>query len=1619
MTESFNGEQIELNVFCNTNILGNLQVNSVNQIVNQNKTVNISCSDNLINSDCLKSDQQKLLKKTKQAMEQVFNKIGGQVYLQRTSQLEELEKSSVKNHLTVIVGDSGVGKSSLARDYAEKLILEDLPVLWFNGRSFEKIDFPSFETELQLTHSLETVIESLSNQPATLFLDGLDRLYTSESFQLVSTFLNLFKLNEEQTPWRLLVTCQTQELSRLSDNLIKIGIAKNHWKKFICSPLSINELEPIWQAFPATSRLKYQTHLRDIFGNLKILDLVTIKLSTGENIQVNQWVNESSVAIWFWDENIKQSIAKGNLVKKIADSQAEKLIQSVSSENFNEESEIIESLIKSQICVQTKDDSIIFQHDLYGDWFRFRLIISHENNLINYLRERLKSPMWHRAVRLYGLYLLEHRQDINQWSKILQTLADDNNLLAQDLLLEAPVFASNPLPILESIYHHLIENEGELLKRLLNRFLNSATLPDPYFLEIARSKGYKETEFKATFRYPYCPFWLPMLRFLYKYRQEFIHIAPFEICKIVKLWLEYTSQEPVLRLEMAQIGLMLAENVLLEKNNYNSPFYQHRKDIYRVVLMGARELPEKVSNFALRASERITRRNKINKHEDLKNNSLSQIDSLEFHSASIKFLVSLHIDYLASIILLHLFTRSHSFLVSNQPIPEPWTDGPKRSIDEKFCDVVLETQTILPLIQANPSVAREVILAVLIKARSVHEWDENIISSRELDLKDIHKWNPPLYTLGPFLIFLQTNFDEGLELIARLIDFATERWLYRTEIDAKKYKYREQNANITDQFVAQLVKDSSRFPEPLILIIDNVEHEFIGDSRVYGWSFGRGDIPPYAVIVALMALEQYFYIKIEQKEEIENEVKTVLLRVKSTAFLNVLCNVGKRIPNLFKTSLKSLLSVPEIYYWDRTINIEGRSHLMIDADWKGENFFNLARQFNQLEHRKKDLQELACELFLVDSTIREFFENVRQQWELRLSKNSDYELYDFIRQLILTFNIQNYGILQHSECGEVIVNVEQQKLQEERAKEIQDLEFKIHIFSLPFSCRKRLDDKKPLNSDEIEIFWQQIQQISSITDENYDAKNEGDPNSCFASPSSVASCIAGGIAVLIHFHRSWLSDNPDCEEWCFKYLKNIILNPPEPDSFDTPKATGNFHWDDFVAEALPLIWAEDKNNEEIRCFIALMIFTRHYSAVSILFTRCYELKSVFLEDFTKLRRFLFEWAFIRNRIQNINSLQNNMEQRRIHEKQSNIRVNQFFKRAFHIIVSALNIGKEGLTKKFFDNVVKWKKKRLKAFIEGDMPSKIQSWKSMDYPKLFCEIDKVLPSWTKLYYLDFQLIQAGHNWLPDLDKISDPKERQDIILFWSEALNYVIQRVSVPRQENQWHGNNYYPRDYEQSILKKIAVTIQYMQPDEHPERLWQTIINLPQDAHHWSKVFLEEFHRYGLQQSNIPLAYCSIIRDIFNYVFSIDSNNIRWSYHDEVWETLLGLDPFSIHYWNERHKILVQKMVDLIEYWVLNVPIYDRRIALFAQWLQTSATEAIRLQGIIWIKEITEKEQHQIFKEVSVQNAIASLLDFIWQNNQNELRQNTPSFKGFKYLLHLLTEQQNIIALELTKIISA
>src|SRR5690606_18381657 len=102
------------------------------------------------------------------------------------------------------------------------------------------------------------------------------------------------------------------------------------------------------------------------------------------------------------------------------------------------------------------------------------------------------------------------------------------------------------------------------------------------------------------------------------------------------------------------------------------------------------------------------------------------------------------------------------------------------------------------------------------------------------------------------------------------------------------------------------------------------ELSFVGDAGSFGWSAGitcpqgYSPLPPSAVASALMALEQYFYQRLDGGEDITEDVVMTLARCRSVAPLGVLVDVGKRQMNLFDGPLRALLSAPEIYAWDIT-----------------------------------------------------------------------------------------------------------------------------------------------------------------------------------------------------------------------------------------------------------------------------------------------------------------------------------------------------------------------------------------------------------------------------------------------------------------------------------------------------------------------------------------------------------------------------------------------------------------------------------------------------------------------------------------------------------------------------
>jgi hypothetical protein len=627
----------------------------------------------------------------------------------------------------------------------------------------------------------------------------------------------------------------------------------------------------------------------------------------------------------------------------------------------------LDAILQDRIC-NKHEERLSFYHDIFGDWARQHVLLARANTLREYLESRSASPLWHRAVRLYGLHLLERNADLTHWRSAVSALASSENKgnLAQDLLVESVIFAADPLPILERMWPDLAANHGLLLCRLLGRFLRVATFPNPMILASIRSLDPDlETEAATLWRIPYWPYWLPMLRFLHKHLEDVIKLAP-QVAKIADIWLRQGAEAWPLRQEAAELALARAEQILRLKQGGVIVSDERDEDAYRAALAGARELPDRVIALALEASARREPSTQATK-------SRSKAE----HTGAER-------------------TTFPLFSVYEEDAPPPWPDGPSRCVDSAFQKICLETDALYPLIVSNPSTAREVLLALLIeepRARALFEPRSSIHES--LGIEDVDEWYPPFYIRGPFLFFLKNQPAEGLEVVLRLVNFATERW-------ADEWR-----------------KHSNAPPSIQIRLPDGNRH-CIGDAGVYFWYRDCGNAP-HSIVTVLMALEKWLYDQLDEKQAITDTIDALLKRTNSLAIIGLLSAVGKKDPSLFFSQLQPLLAVAEFHLWEIEQQVRGESHQMIG--WSrdsGDRLVKLAHDWHSLPHRRQEINGLSQFLFLNFPQTRPFFGEARSHWQSRLNESNRRDaLSDYLEKLIARFDISNWKTQNHPEHGEI------------------------------------------------------------------------------------------------------------------------------------------------------------------------------------------------------------------------------------------------------------------------------------------------------------------------------------------------------------------------------------------------------------------------------------------------------------------------------------------------------------------------------------------------------------------------------------------------------------------------
>jgi hypothetical protein len=273
---------------------------------------------------------------------------------------------------------------------------------------------------------------------------------------------------------------------------------------------------------------------------------------------------------------------------------------------------------------------------------------------------------------------------------------------------------------------------------------------------------------------------------------------------------------------------------------------------------------------------------------------------------------------------------------------------------------------------------------------------------------------------------------------------------------------------------------------------------------------------------------------------------------------------------------------------------------------------------------------------------------------------------------------------------------------------------------------QRLNQGRPLSPEELDRWWERLQAVAQRPEDDAEYFRPTDE-------------LAGGLAVLIAFHRDWLKQEPQREAWCLEHLVKVLRQPPQRPALDHPESGHDLAWDSFLARVMPLLWAEEPDSPLWRECAFSLLTGYHYHAVARLFAAAFKVRDKLGPAWAELRRRAIRWAAVRGKIRDVQ-------------------------------LKAETVAR----------VDAWLQKEMKAFCvpetkprRTESPSWAEEVKAVKGEMATILQDEDLPPFLLQVDLDQSLIRAALAWLPPLAQARHERERREWLDLHRELLGMVL------------------------------------------------------------------------------------------------------------------------------------------------------------------------------------------------------------------------------------------------------
>jgi hypothetical protein len=1111
-----------------------------------------------------------------EAASDVDEQIGGQS-IDRAAASERLEVALASKQVQLLVGESGSGKSALSK----RVAVSSFPrFVWLTGGNLNYANEPAFEHALGLAHPLTEVLRA-APESCLVVLDGAEG-YSQNALHIAGHLISGLA-DGSGVHVRVVVTVQFEAASAVMRDLVRHGAPEIALATFPFDRPRDEEINALLAALPQLGWVAHRPEVRPLLSNLKVLDLAARTLRLEQALSSEPVRGLTGLIDVLWDDWAGEGAAaysRTHVLQSIAAAEADHLSVGVTRLSLGyAEQQALKPLEQSGL-VRVRDERVVFAHDLIGDWARLRVLVGDSPLFSLTSRERVKSPRWQKAVRLFGQRLLEQTDSgLDQWRRIVEDASDQSEdaKLMRDLFLDALFLATDAARLLERAWPALVAANGSLLGRLLDRFLFVGTLPDARMLVLL--EGFDPQVVEHAFRVPFWPYWPPVISVLHAHADEVVQCARQAAARVCALWLRATPAEiqpghPMpWRHEAAELALVIARETQARSEEDRFWGGDEPRVVLEAALYGAGNLPRETAELFLELARR----------RDLSPPVAERVQvALERRRAERRAAPDEPRAWSGPV----GFPRGRR--------RAPWPDGPRSAVNHTVRDVCLDGTAFVSLVKADPNAALEVLLAICIEEPK-HDDYMSSSAMEDYGLAFWHAGEPPMYFRGPFLQFMREAPEQGLTFALRLINFATARCVGK------------QRWGVTVR-------------------VDGHPKLWLGDSRIFRWHHdwptGHGGALLQSV---LMALERWFYEQIEQERDVGWAARWIIGESESVAFAGLLLDIGKRHPRLFGDVLKPLFTAGIFWDWDwsiTTLRANGQSGML--GYWGGQppQAIKLGRDWYRMPHRRVYLLAPDGPIardFLSKEEHRPFFAAVRADWRRQLAESNSES--GHLRLIVERIDPANYTYPADGEEGEISF-AWPAEFARENEEHLQRTAEQQNLTSMPYRCRKILDVAQPAGEDQLLplLSW-----LQTLDERQPVASDDGDDEPL----QRLESVLTGGIAVLAVLHLGWLKADPIRIAWCRNKLQAIADNPPPIARFDSELSVGSERWDAFAAECGVRLLADDPSDPLARKLAALGVTDFHYSTAGLTMTRAFAARRELGGEFHRLIALTLRWAALR------------------------------------------------------------------------------------------------------------------------------------------------------------------------------------------------------------------------------------------------------------------------------------------------------------------------------------------------------------------------------------------------------